>query len=507
MGDRAVALKIMSGELVTRPERRARFVQEAEAALQIDSPFVVEVYAVGSLEDGRPYIVMELLDGEDLGRLLERVGSLDEQRAVELVIHALSGLAHAHSRGVLHRDIKPANLFIVRPSDDAGGGEDEILKIVDFGISKVLASGNEAQGLTRTNVVLGSPVYMSPEQCRGAKNMDHRSDIYSVGVVLYECLTGRVPHAGENVNEIMFEIALKDAPDPRTFKPSLDPALAAIVMKALARNPDERFQSASAFREALLEWGAERGARVPPTPSSSSRMRVLTPRRLRRLEVALEDEEEAPAPVSESAPRIQRLRDALEPDPAAAAAERRRTIALYAAVGVALVAIALGIFLGGREEPKPELAASANEPSAPLQESASAQPEVPVDPAVASASATPVAKAAAKPGERKPTARKASADGGAGAGAQEGHPSNEDSTEEGEHADESSAAASKPEATEPEATKPEATKPETTKSEATKPETTKPEATKPVASTAAGGGDAPIAKQLDEPAAGPSDDD
>jgi hypothetical protein len=176
-----------------------------------------------------------------------------------------------------------------------GGEEDETLKIADFGISKVLTSDNEARGLTRTNVVLGSPVYMSPEQCRGAKNMDHRSDVYSVGVVLYECLTGRLPHSGENVNEIMFEIALKDAPDPRTFKPSLDPELAAILMKALARDPEERFQSASAFREALLEWGAARGARVPPTPSSSSRMRVLPPRRLRRLEVVLEDEEEAPA--------------------------------------------------------------------------------------------------------------------------------------------------------------------------------------------------------------------
>lgn len=274
--DRPVAIKVMNAELITSSTIRKRFLQEAEAAVHIDSPFVVVVHAVGTLPDDRPYIVMELLEGEDLDKRLAKTGVLDEQHAVELAIHALSGLAHAHARGVLHRDVKPANLVLVK--SDSG---EEVLKIVDLGISKVLttATGETASelGATKTNVILGSPVYMSPEQCRGAKNMDHRSDVYAVGVVLYECLTGHVPHTGDNVNEIMFKIALEDAPHPSTFRPEIDADLAAIMMKALARDPDQRFPSASAFREALLEWGAERGARILPTPSSRRMVTATTP--------------------------------------------------------------------------------------------------------------------------------------------------------------------------------------------------------------------------------------
>src|SRR5262249_54049110 len=155
-----------------------------------------------------------------------------------LAINVLSGLAHAHAKGVLHRDIKPANLVVVK--SETG---DEIVKIVDLGISK-LHVGPEALELTRTNVVMGSPVYMSPEQARGARHMDHRSDVFSVGVVLFECLAGRVPHQADNFNELMFKIALSEAPDPRTIRSSLDPELAEIVMKALAREPADRFASA-----------------------------------------------------------------------------------------------------------------------------------------------------------------------------------------------------------------------------------------------------------------------
>ena len=364
--DRPVAVKVMSAELMGNATFQRRFVQEAEAAIHIDSPFVVSVHAVNVQDDGCPYIVMELLDGEDLGQLLDRVGRLDEHRSVELAIHALSGLAHAHARGVLHRDIKPANLFIVR-----GASGDELLKIVDLGIAKLVSDGPEGRGLTRTNSVLGSPVYMSPEQCRGAKNMDHRSDVYSVGVVLYECLTGQLPHDGENVNELMFKIALEDAPSPMTHTPTLDPALSAIVMKALARDIDERFSSASAFREALLEWGAEHGARVPPAPSSR-RLPPAPRSSRRRLEVTLE--EDAPAPggatgvspadsdavlVGSTTPVPARLADSLEPS--TSRAKKGTTAVLVAAAACCLAVIVLVVTLGGAAEPpSPGTAASAS---------------------------------------------------------------------------------------------------------------------------------------------------
>lgn len=285
--ERHVAIKILNDHLVDNPQLRARFIGEAEAATAIDSPFVVGVYAVGALKDGRPYIVMELLDGEDLGQRIAREGPLHEERAVELATNALSGLAHAHARGVLHRDIKPDNLVIVKSEE----GE-EVLKIVDLGISKLHAGSHESLALTRTNVILGSPVYMSPEQARGTKHMDHRSDVYSMGVVLYEALTGKVPHEGENFNDLMFKIALEDVPDPRTHKPDLNPELAAIIMKALERDLEKRTQSASAFREALLEWGAKRGARMPATPSSA--IRVRAPTSSRRL-LVVDDEDEGRA--------------------------------------------------------------------------------------------------------------------------------------------------------------------------------------------------------------------
>ncbi len=414
--DASVAIKVMNAELVMSPMIRKRFMQEAEAAIHIDSPFVVSVHAVGTLEDNRPYIVMELLDGEDLGRLLDRMTVLDEQRSVELAIHALSGLAHAHSRGVLHRDIKPANLVLVRSSSG-----DEVLKIVDLGISKLTnvqeTPPTESElGLTKTNAILGSPVYMSPEQCRGMKSMDHRSDLYSLGVVLYECLTGKVPHNGENVNEIMFKIALEDAPDPRTHNADLDPKLAAIVMRALQRDVDKRFASASAFREALLEWGAERGARVPPAPSSS-RMRTLptptslSPRRVRSLEVTIDDEDDdhvgrakpdrdsgreaLTGPIAMPAAAPPRLLDSLASQPPPADTLRRRKVMAVLGAG-ALALVLVVVFLVNRA-PSSTTAANTSTPPKASEAALSAVATIETPPAKSAPSPSVATSASARP--------------------------------------------------------------------------------------------------------------
>jgi eukaryotic-like serine/threonine-protein kinase len=261
---RRVAIKILNIELTKHPQLLARFSREAAAATQIESPFVVTMFDAGTTEsDRRPYIVMEFLEGEDLGRRIKRVGALSQDQAVAYTVHLLSGLADAHATGVLHRDIKPDNLVIVTSKTGQ-----EILKLVDFGISK--PNGRpETLPQSKTELILGSPVYMSPEQARGTRHMDHRSDLYSVGVVLFEALTNSVPHVGGNFNELMFKVALETAPDPRTKKPDLDEALAKIVVKALAREPDARFQSAVEFRTVLMEWSERRGTMTAPLHSTS----------------------------------------------------------------------------------------------------------------------------------------------------------------------------------------------------------------------------------------------
>ncbi|HEX3770698.1 MAG TPA: serine/threonine-protein kinase, partial [Polyangiaceae bacterium] len=189
-----VALKFMSGAVLSLAGAVERFVNEGVAASQIDSDHVVKVFDVGRLPSGAPYLVMEFLEGCDLGQLLEREGpTLPVGRAVHFTLQALRALHTAHAAGIVHRDMKPSNCFIIDKD-----GEPDFVKLVDFGISKVRAAedGSSAQ-LTRTNSALGTPLYMSPEQARSPRDVDHRTDIYSVGAILYEMLAGRTPYTAD----------------------------------------------------------------------------------------------------------------------------------------------------------------------------------------------------------------------------------------------------------------------------------------------------------------------
>lgn len=271
---RRVAIKVLGTNLSEQPEMLERFIREAQLATSIDSPNVVGVFDLGSLRDGRPYIVMELLEGEDLGRRLEQLGTLPPELAVYYTVQALQGLSDAHAAGVIHRDIKPNNVVIVKSKHG-----DEIVKIVDFGVSKLGELESQLHGakssMTQTNALLGSPVYMSPEQCRGARNMDRRSDLYSIGVVLFECIAGQPPHVAESFNELMFKIALEDAQDIRVFTPDLDPELAVIIAKSLARQPEHRFQDAGEFQNELIAWAERRGFEPKSWPSAHRKTRLL----------------------------------------------------------------------------------------------------------------------------------------------------------------------------------------------------------------------------------------
>ncbi|HEY1691560.1 MAG TPA: serine/threonine-protein kinase [Polyangiaceae bacterium] len=275
-----VAVKILRVPSGVTTDILARFEREAQAAGRIGSDHIVEVYDLGSLDDGTHYMVMELLVGEELsGRL--RGGPLDPVVAAKLVIQLLDGLKAAHAAGIFHRDLKPANLFLV----PTRSGE-EFLKILDFGISKF--NNGPAGSATMTGAVLGSPYYMAPEQARGLKEIDGRTDLYAVGTLLFECLTGRVPFEGDNFNDLMFKIVLAPRPDPCSLRADLDPELGAMVVKAMSPEPTDRFQSADEFADALAGWLEARGVvsvrgpelkRLTATTPRVSTSRAVTPMR------------------------------------------------------------------------------------------------------------------------------------------------------------------------------------------------------------------------------------
>ncbi|MDC3961936.1 serine/threonine-protein kinase [Polyangium jinanense] len=239
--DVRVALKVMAPEHVDTAFARDRFQREARACAQIQHPNVVGVHDYG-VADGAPFLVMELLQGEDLQACLAREERLSLPAAIAVILPVCKGLRRAHELGIIHRDIKPSNVFLARQGDDT------IVKILDFGVARIV---HDAAGqTTRSGVLLGSPCYMSPEQARG-RRVDHRSDLWSLAVVLYECLTGRLPFGSQALGELLIELCTEPVPPPTTVAPSLPAVVDPFFARALARNPDERFQSAEAFAEAL----------------------------------------------------------------------------------------------------------------------------------------------------------------------------------------------------------------------------------------------------------------
>ena len=258
---RRVAIKILKAEYASRADMVSRFEREALASTHIESPHVVQVFDAGVLADGRPYLVMEFLTGDDLGTHIQLTQRLPIVTAVDLCAQVARGLAAAHAAGVFHRDMKPTNIVIARTKSGR-----EIAKIVDFGISKLLDVSKANVSHTQTGTVLGSPVYMSPEQARGSKASDHRSDLYSLGVVLFECLTGRPPHDGESFNALLFKIALEPAPSARSLRPEIDEELDAILRRLLAKQPAERPQSATELEGLLNGWLRKSGVKFGETP-------------------------------------------------------------------------------------------------------------------------------------------------------------------------------------------------------------------------------------------------
>lgn len=244
---RRVAVKVVTGDVAKNPKLAQRFEVEAKAAGTIESEHVVQVLDVGHDERGVPFMVMEHLAGEDVESLLARVGALAPEPAVKIAVQACVGLASAHARGIVHRDIKPGNLFLC-----ARDGGTITVKVLDFGIAKITGETSAGAKLTRTGAILGSPLYMSPEQARTVHRLDHRTDLWSLGIVLYEMLAGIAPHHDtEALGELILAICARPVPPLRSVAPWVDPRLAAAVERALVIDPAARYQSAGEMAAAL----------------------------------------------------------------------------------------------------------------------------------------------------------------------------------------------------------------------------------------------------------------
>jgi serine/threonine-protein kinase len=250
--DQLVALKVMLPEATREPGATERFLREARAAARLRGEHVARVFDVGMLDDGAPFIVMEYLEGCDLGALIAERGALAPEYAVDLVLEACVGVAEAHAAGIVHRDLKPQNLFLARRGDGT-----RTVKILDFGISKLASASGVIE--TRTSTMMGSPAYMSPEQMRSAKHVDARTDLWSLGAILYHLLAARTPFVADSV-PMMCALVLSEEPDPLP-RAGVPPELAAIVMRCLAKDPAMRWRNLGELAAALVPFGSPAAAR------------------------------------------------------------------------------------------------------------------------------------------------------------------------------------------------------------------------------------------------------
>jgi serine/threonine protein kinase len=278
LGER-VAIKFLNKEHGSHADR---FFREARAAARIRSEHVVRIFDVGRLESGEPYIVMEYLEGEDLADRLDRMGTLGPEEVANVLLDVCQALAEAHASGIVHRDLKPANIFLARGPDGS-----DLVKLLDFGVAKM----PEAGALTQTSTVLGSPIYMSPEQLMASRDVDPRSDIWSLGVVVYEMLTGALPFNGDSLVHLALLVREKPTPSARAIRADVPEALDEVIAKCLAKERADRYANVAEFAEAIAAFVS------PGLAHTTSRIRrVLEIAKARRdSSPELENTIEAPA--------------------------------------------------------------------------------------------------------------------------------------------------------------------------------------------------------------------
>jgi serine/threonine-protein kinase len=311
--DRRVAVKMMSEEHADSPQLTSRFVNEARAAARIESEHVARIFDVGRTERGESFIALELLEGGDLAEILASRWPLPVSEVTGWILQALEAIAEAHSLGIVHRDLKPANLFLARRRDGTS-----LVKVLDFGISKDKRSPSVGPAITVTAAMVGSPAYMAPEQLRDARTVDARADIWALGVVLYELVTGELPFRASNVADLFVAILEHEIEPLRSHRRDSPPALDDVIRRCLERDPDKRFPDAAALAGALVPF-------APPGADGAAK----------RIRCVLETRMPAVAPDRDSA------------------RSRRRRARAWAAVAatVSLGAILAATFLGPRISP------------------------------------------------------------------------------------------------------------------------------------------------------------
>ncbi|XXX79825.1 serine/threonine-protein kinase [Sorangium sp. So ce134] len=271
--DQRVAMKFLHSRGTEGGDPAERFRREARALARIKSEHVARVLDVGSLQDGMPYMVMEFLEGNNLADEIRARGALPVVEAVGYALQAIEAMAEAHAAGIVHRDLKPANLFLARRPD---GGR--MIKVLDFGISKsMLGSSRDELALTKTATLLGSPLYMSPEQVRCAKDVDARTDVWALGVIVYEMLTGRTPYNGDSVPQLFASLLHETPPTMAQVRADVPRELDAVVMHCLAKDPEQRWRNVGDLAHALLVFGpagshvhVERARRVLGLPGAGA---------------------------------------------------------------------------------------------------------------------------------------------------------------------------------------------------------------------------------------------
>ncbi|MBT8493188.1 MAG: serine/threonine protein kinase [Deltaproteobacteria bacterium] len=234
-----VAVKVLLDKYQEREQVVARLEQEARLAASIGHEHIIDITTIGTTIEGRTFVVMEYLEGESLGERLAKSGRVDPDRAIRIGRQIASALGAAHEKGIVHRDVKPDNVFLLQRK-----GQD-FVKVVDFGISKAMSDDDDGNSprLTQTGMVLGTPLYMSPEQAQGAENLDRRIDIYALGVILYEMVTGEVPFTGSNYLSVISRVIADDPVPPNQRDAKISPELEAVILKAMAKERDDRYQT------------------------------------------------------------------------------------------------------------------------------------------------------------------------------------------------------------------------------------------------------------------------
>jgi eukaryotic-like serine/threonine-protein kinase len=397
---RKAAVKVLKPELARDEGLVTRFFNEARAANAIRHPNIIDIIDVGMLpEESVPYMLMEFLEGESLATRLERTKPLAVDVAVEIGFQTASALAAAHSKGIVHRDLKPDNLFLV-PDETLTRGER--VKVLDFGIAKLRDDLRGSSMKTRTGAIMGTAVYMSPEQCQGLiEKIDHRTDIYALGIILYEMLCGAPPFLSDGFGDLIIMHVMREPEHPQQRNPAIPDDVAAAILRALAKNPDDRFQSMAELQYVFRRQGHSTTPPLQPAEAAFARTAVIEAQQEPSepkakvpsrppLQVATATEPPPPRTASVQTPTTFRTANGEVIDTAVVPSRRRR-IAVRLGSIVALAAAGLGItVLVTRPSPtKPEPAETvsttpAPEPSPPpLAKPTVAEPEAQVPPSKA----------------------------------------------------------------------------------------------------------------------------